>query len=239
MLAASATPAMPQAMRALARSALPSASERCSHALAAPPSARTQAATHSRIGPEPSCVAVFKDELVKMLPHDQDALRLSRQTFHFAEFLDQEGYEPPVLPGKALLHGHCHHKAIMKLDAEAALLRKMGLDLDIPDTGCCGMAGAFGFEKGDKYDVSVACGERVLLPAVRAAAADALIVTDGFSCREQIAQLTERRALHLAQVLQLALHDGPTGPARDYPETRHFEQQVGKPSRRWAVLSKS
>jgi hypothetical protein len=80
----------------------------------------------------------------------------------------------------------------------------MGLDVEHPDSGCCGMAGAFGFEKGEKYEISVRAGERVLLPKVREAAADTLIIADGFSCREQIAQSTNRRALHLAQVLRLA-----------------------------------
>ena len=80
----------------------------------------------------------------------------------------------------------------------------MGLDLDLPDAGCCGMAGAFGFEKAH-YDVSIACGERVLLPAVRAAARDTLLIADGFSCREQIRQTTDRVALHTAQVMKIAL----------------------------------
>ena len=91
------------------------------------------------VGLEPSCVAVFKDELVKMLPHDEDARRLSEQTFHFAEFLDEEGYEPPVLPGKALLHGHCHHKATGGISSEQKLLEAMLLEVEAPDSGCCGM----------------------------------------------------------------------------------------------------
>ena len=80
----------------------------------------------------------------------------------------------------------------------------MGIELSVPDTGCCGMAGPFGFD-AEKYEVAQAIGELVLLPAVRAAAPDTLIVTDGFSCREQILQSTGRRAYHLAEVLQLAL----------------------------------
>ena len=86
---------------------------------------------------------------------------------------------------------------------EEAVLRKMGITLDSPDSGCCGMAGAFGFEAG-KFPVSQAIGERVLLPAVRTALPDTLIVADGFSCREQIAQATGRRAMHLADVLKMA-----------------------------------
>jgi hypothetical protein len=104
------------------------------------------------------------------------------------------------------------------MDDEETVLRKMGLDLDILDSGCCGMAGSFGYERGDRYDVSIACGERVLLPAVRDAAKDTLIVANGFSCRGQIAQQTDRHALHLAQVLQMAMCEGSTGAAGAYPE---------------------
>jgi Fe-S oxidoreductase len=157
------------------------------------------------VGLEPSCVAVFKDELVKMLPHDQDALRLARQTFHFSEFLDEEGYEPPVLPGKALLHGHCHHKATGGISSEQKLLEAMQLEVEAPDSGCCGMAGSFGFE-ASHYDISMACGERVLLPEVRKAGPDTVLVADGFSCRTQIEQGgTGREAVHVAEVLQRAL----------------------------------
>ena len=118
-----------------------------------------------------------------------------------------EGYEPPHLRRAAVLHGHCHHKAIMGMTDEEAVLARLGLDVTVLDAGCCGMAGSFGFEK-DHFDVSIKCGERVLLPAVRAAARDTLIIADGFSCREQIAQTTDRHALHLAQVIQMALRGG-------------------------------
>jgi len=105
-----------------------------------------------------------------------------------------------------MLHGHCHHKAIAKLDDEEALLRSAGADVETLDSGCCGMAGSFGFE-AEHYDVSMKVGELVLLPAVRAAAADTVIVADGFSCREQIAQATSRHAVHVAQALQMALRN--------------------------------
>ena len=95
----------------------------------------------------------------------------------------------------------------MQLDAECAVLERLGLDVQALDAGCCGMAGAFGFERAH-YDISIKCGERVLLPAVRNATPETLIVADGFSCREQIAQTTGRRAMHLAEVLDLALGDG-------------------------------
>jgi Fe-S oxidoreductase len=155
---------------------------------------------------EPSCASVFRDELRNLFPMDQRATRLRNQTFLLSEFLEHHapGYEAPQLGRKVLLHGHCHHKSIMKLSDEESLLRKMGADLQSMDSGCCGMAGPFGFER-DKYAVSQAVGERVLLPAVRNAPADALIVSDGFSCREQILQATGRRALHLAEAMQLGL----------------------------------
>jgi len=156
---------------------------------------------------EPSCASVFRDELRNLFPEDARAERLRRQTFLLSEFLQHHvpGYQPPRLQQKLLLHGHCHHKAIMKMTDEEALLRRMGSDLKSLDAGCCGMAGPFGFAK-EKYAVSQAIGERVLLPAVRAAEPDTLIVSDGFSCREQIVQATGRKAMHLAEVLQRALH---------------------------------
>jgi FAD/FMN-containing dehydrogenase/Fe-S oxidoreductase len=179
------------------------------------------------VGLEPSCVAVFRDELRGLFPMDEDAKRLGDNVFTLAEFLEKKasGYRLPVLKRKALVHGHCHHTHIMKLNHEQSVLKKLGLDYEMLDSGCCGMAGSFGFE-ADKYDVSVAVGERVLLPAVRRANADTLIIADGFSCREQIAGLTDRGALHLAQVLQMALHEGPVGPEHAVPEADY--QPLGK-----------
>jgi Fe-S oxidoreductase len=155
---------------------------------------------------EPSCASVFRDELVNLFPDSELARRLSRQTLLLSEFLAREAPDfRPALGRAALLHGHCHHKSLIGLDEEEAILRRMGLELRVPETGCCGMAGAFGFERGERYDMAVKCGERVLLPAVRRTDDDTLIIADGFSCREQIAQGTERRALHLADVIRLAL----------------------------------
>src|SRR5579864_741683 len=178
------------------------------------------------VGLEPSCVAVFRDELVNLFPHDERALALSKQTFLLSEFLEQKlgpNSALPQLPRKALLHGHCHHKSIMKMTAEESLLRRLGIDFQSPAPGCCGMAGSFGFEH-DKYAVSAAIGELELLPAVRQAPADWLIIADGFSCREQITQLTGRHALHLAEVLQMAL---ASAPDRDdpFPESRLVRQR--------------
>jgi Fe-S oxidoreductase len=157
---------------------------------------------------EPSCASVFRDELVNLLPNDARAKKLRAQTFLISEFLDHHapGYKPNQLARRILVHGHCHHKALMKMTDEMSLLQKMGAEVRAPDAGCCGMAGAFGFEK-DKYDVSQAIGERVLLPAVRQESAETLIVADGFSCREQIRQATGRNAMHVAEVLHLAMNE--------------------------------
>jgi FAD/FMN-containing dehydrogenase/Fe-S oxidoreductase len=177
------------------------------------------------IGLEPSCVSVFRDELRNFFPHDEDAKRLYRQTYTLGEFLTKIEYQPPALHRKAVVHGHCHHKAIMHMDGENSILREMGLDYELLDSGCCGMAGAFGFEH-DKYAVSVKAGERVLLPAVRKAEKDTLIITDGFSCHEQVSQLTDRTPLHLSQVLQMALHEPATGSSGAYPEQRYMGQHT-------------
>jgi FAD/FMN-containing dehydrogenase/Fe-S oxidoreductase len=154
---------------------------------------------------EPSCASVFRDELRNLFPTDARARRLSHQTVLLSELLESGPltHEPPRLTGRVLLHGHCHQKALMKMGHAETVLRKMGLTVSVPDSGCCGMAGAFGFE-ADKFAISQAIGERVLLPAVRATSPDTLIVADGFSCREQIRQATGRRAMHLAEVLAVA-----------------------------------
>jgi FAD/FMN-containing dehydrogenase/Fe-S oxidoreductase len=158
------------------------------------------------VGLEPSCVAVFRDELCNLLPHDEDAKRLKQQTFTLAEFLEKEdNFQLPQLKIKAIVHGHCHHKAVMGMEAEKKLMKKIAPDFDLLDSGCCGMAGYFGYEKGSHYDVSIKAGERVLLPAVRNADESTIVVTDGFSCRQQIEQQTGRKSMHLAQLIQLAL----------------------------------
>ena len=156
---------------------------------------------------EPSCASVFRDELPNLLPRENNAERLKDQTFLLSEFLDSKApnFAPPRLQRKALLHGHCHQKALLGMEHDRSVLGKLGLEFHAPESGCCGMAGSFGFEAGDRYEVAARCGERALLPAVRDADDDTLIIADGFSCREQIRQSTAREALHTAQVLQLAL----------------------------------
>jgi len=152
---------------------------------------------------EPSCAAVFRDELPNLFPGDEDALRLSRQTHLLGAFLEREapGDPPWSRSGAALVQAHCHQQALFGTADDQKLLGRLGLDARLLDSGCCGMAGAFGFERGEHHAVSVQCAERVLAPEVRRAAADTLILADGFSCREQIRHLTGRRALHLAEVL--------------------------------------
>ncbi len=170
------------------------------------------------VGLEPSCLAVFRDELPNLLAGDMDAHRLAAQSFSLAELLDRRGYRPPELHRRALVQRHCHHGAVIGADADARLMSAMRLDVTTPDSGCCGMAGSFGYERGEKYEVSIACGERVILPEVRAAAEDTLVLADGFSCRSQIAHGSGRRALHLAEALALALRHGTEGPRGGRPE---------------------
>jgi FAD/FMN-containing dehydrogenase/Fe-S oxidoreductase len=164
---------------------------------------------------EPSCAATFKDELGKLLPHDDDAIRFGKQTFHLAELVDGLGLSPSPIAGKALLWGHCHHKATGGIGPEQQLLERLGLEVEQVTGGCCGLAGSWGFEAGH-YDVSMAAGDHALLPAVRGADRDTLVVADGFSCRTQIEHGAGRRALHVAEVLALAstgrLPDPPRAP---------------------------
>jgi len=153
---------------------------------------------------EPSCASVFKDELPELFPDDARAKRLREQVWLLADWVAAEapGFVADRLTGaQILLHGHCHHKAVFGGAAsEVALLRQAGAEVQETKAGCCGMAGPFGFE-ADKYEVSKAIANDGLLPAVRSAGPMTLVVADGFSCREQIAQLGGRQALHFAEVL--------------------------------------
>jgi FAD/FMN-containing dehydrogenase/Fe-S oxidoreductase len=158
------------------------------------------------IGLEPSCVAAFREELPNLFPDDDRARRLCAQTHTLSEFLIAHDYAPPKLRAHALVHGHCHHKSVLDFAAERQLLANMGLEVELPDSGCCGLAGSFGYERAH-YDISMAIGERVLLPAVRAQRDTSLVITDGFSCREQIRHGTGRTAYHVAEVLVAALYE--------------------------------
>jgi Fe-S oxidoreductase len=171
------------------------------------------------IGVEPSCLVAFRDELPNLLPDDEDARRLAQQSFLMSEFLvERKDWDPPKLHRKAVVHAHCHHKVIVGFESDRKLLERMELDFEILDSGCCGLAGSFGYEAGEKYEVAQKAGERVLLPAVRGATPDTLIITDGFSCRSQVDHNTDRRALHVAEVLRLAMREGSTGPSTRRPE---------------------
>jgi Fe-S oxidoreductase len=169
------------------------------------------------VGMEPSCLAVFKDELTKMLPHDDDAARLARNAYHFAEFFQTFGIEPPKLEGRALQWTHCHHRATGGSDPEQHLLEQMGLQVQSLTGGCCGLAGSWGFESG-KYEISMDCGEQALLPAVRDADQQTVVVADGFSCTTQIEDAgTGRRALHVAELMKLAREHGRYALAETQP----------------------
>jgi FAD/FMN-containing dehydrogenase/Fe-S oxidoreductase len=159
---------------------------------------------------EPSCEATFHDELLQLYPGDPRARRLDELACGLGAFVQSRRREfDSILAGRldspTVLHGHCHQKATVGLAADEAVLRSIGLEPAQPEPGCCGMAGAFGFERGERFELSQKIGERALLPAVRSAPEDALVIASGFSCREQIAQGSGRRALHLAEVLEQAL----------------------------------
>jgi len=161
------------------------------------------------VGLEPSCILTFRDELPALFPNNAHAQALRDRALLLDEFLAREGYVLPQskpLSRKAMLHGHCHQKAIAGLDSETALLAKInGLSVEVLDAGCCGMAGPFGYESGH-FAVSKACADRVLVPAIKKSDRDTIVISDGFSCRAQIRQFCpDRRPLHLAQVLQLAM----------------------------------
>ncbi|MGW7426297.1 FAD-binding and (Fe-S)-binding domain-containing protein [Streptomyces sp. NPDC054813] len=189
------------------------------------------------IGLEPSCTAVFRSDAPELLPDDEDVRRLARQTRTFAEQLVHhapDGWRPPALARQATVQTHCHQHAIMKFDADRALMDRARIDADVLDEGCCGLAGNFGFERGH-HEMSMKIGESGVLPAVREAAPSSLLLADGFSCRTQIEQgATGRRALHLAEALALGL-DGPL--PSDRPE--RLARRPAEPSgtARWATTA--
>lgn len=155
------------------------------------------------VGMEPSCLAVFKDELPKLHPFDDDADRLVRNSYHFGEFFAKFDIDVPTTSGaRALLWGHCHQRATGGVDGDRRVLEKMGIDVESVSGGCCGLAGSFGFEEG-KYQLSMDCGEQALFPAVRSDP-DAMVVANGFSCQTQLGDAGAASALHLGQVMAMA-----------------------------------
>ncbi|MGC1212386.1 MAG: FAD-binding and (Fe-S)-binding domain-containing protein [Micromonospora sp.] len=188
------------------------------------------------LGLEPSCTAVFRSDAHELLPGDEDVTRLREQTVTLAELLHDHspGWRPPQLPAHALIQTHCHQHAILGTGADQAVLSEAGVRAEFLDSGCCGLAGNFGFEQGH-YEVSEACAERVLLPAVRDAADTDVILADGFSCRTQVAQSASggRSAIHLAELLRAGLHGEPVAA---HPE-RRWGRRPEEPSRAARLLA--
>ncbi|MFA3872926.1 FAD-binding and (Fe-S)-binding domain-containing protein [Streptomyces sp. MMCC 100] len=171
------------------------------------------------VGLEPSCTAVFRADAAELLHKDPDIERLREQTRTLAELLVEraDDWQPPAVDARAVVQRHCHQYAVMGFDADRKLLERVGVDADVLDAGCCGLAGNFGFEKG-RYEVSMACAEAGLLPAVRDADDATLVLADGFSCRTQVEQASTGRApLHLAEVLAAGLRGQDTEPERPSP----------------------
>jgi FAD/FMN-containing dehydrogenase/Fe-S oxidoreductase len=162
------------------------------------------------VGLEPSCLLSLRDEYLYLLPGDERARAVADCALTFEELVaehavgDRLGWSRAAPPATVLLHDHCHQKALIGSTASRRALEAPGYSVEVLDAGCCGMAGAFGYER-EHYEVSMAMAERRLLPAVRAAAEETLIVANGTSCRQQILHATGRRALHPAQVLCSAL----------------------------------
>ncbi|MGB3684096.1 MAG: heterodisulfide reductase-related iron-sulfur binding cluster, partial [Rubrobacteraceae bacterium] len=175
---------------------------------------------------EPSCIATFRDELPNMMPHDEDAKRLTKNTLNLSEFLVQEAedFEFPKLDRRVLVHPHCQGKAIVGMAGEQQLMEKLGADYAVLDTACCGLAGSFGFED-EHYDLSMQIGEHKFYPTMRDAGKDTILAADGFSCKTQLGHGTDRGALHVAQVIKMAMDYGPEGPEGEYPE-RHYPDVV-------------
>jgi Fe-S oxidoreductase len=161
-------------------------------------------AGHLVVGLEPSCAAVFRSDAPELLPEDEDVARLCARFVTLAEALVDHAprsWRPAKLDRTAIVQAHCHQHAVLGFDADRKVMARAGIDAQRLDSGCCGLAGNFGFEAGH-YEVSMACAEQALLPAVRNAAPHTLVLADGFSCRTQIYHGTGRRALHLAEALR-------------------------------------
>ena len=158
------------------------------------------------VGLEPSCILTFRDELPSLFSEDPRAKSLASNSFLLDEFLAREApnFAPLELRSRIIVQGHCHQKALAGIGGEVALLSRVaGADLEVLDAGCCGMAGAFGYDR-DHFDVSKQIGARVLIPAIDNAPPDAIVVADGFSCRSQIRHFCpSRKPMHLAEVLNL------------------------------------
>jgi Fe-S oxidoreductase len=170
------------------------------------------------VGLEPSCTSVFRSDGVDLLAGDRRMERLRAATRTLAEVLDDaEGWTPPRMGRRAIVQTHCHQHAVLGTSADQRVMERAGIDATVLDSGCCGLAGNFGFEAGH-YDVSRAIGERVLLPAVRSVPDDTVVLADGFSCRTQVEQGdTGREPLHLAELLAAGIRGRPPTVVRPRP----------------------
>jgi len=173
------------------------------------------------VGLEPSCVSVFRDEMPNLLAGDEDAQRLCAQSKTLSELLLADAqWRPPRLNGKAVLHTHCHQK-VLDPEADLKILKAMGLEVEQPSLGCCGHAGSFGYEI-EHYPVSMQIAEQTLLPKIRNTSRDTLVVADGFSCRQQIKDGSNRWAMHPAEVIALGIETAGR-PAQLVPEGRYLD----------------
>jgi Fe-S oxidoreductase len=168
------------------------------------------------VGLEPACVSAFHDEVPALFPKDPRAAALKKQSMLFGEFIEAQNLPLPQLAGRALVQIHCHHHAVLQPDTEKKALARMGLDPQILPSGCCGMAGSFGFEAA-KYEISTTIAGRALLPALEKAEPGTMLLADGFSCREQIEQLSGRKTLHLAEAIAAGLGFAPEAEIRRAP----------------------
>ncbi|WP_197521085.1 hypothetical protein [Bradyrhizobium icense] len=163
---------------------------------------------------EPACISAFADELPNLFPGSEAAARLRGQASFFSDFLVKASDEDQIscrpLDRQVLVQVHCHHHAIVGYHSERQLLERLGIVVDVLPSGCCGMAGAFGFEQ-DKYELSMKLAERVLLPRVRTAPPDTIVLANGFSCREQIEQGAGVETMHVAELLSLAHRETNAG----------------------------
>jgi Fe-S oxidoreductase len=154
------------------------------------------------IGLEPACTSAFRDELPGLFAGHERAQKLAKKTVFLTEFIDQQCSDAhlPEISEVVLAQIHCHHHAVIKPTSEIAVLNRMKVNHEIMNSGCCGMAGSFGFER-KKYDISITAAERVMLPRIRQAPSDTRILANGFSCREQIEQCTGRPTVHVAELI--------------------------------------
>jgi Fe-S oxidoreductase len=167
------------------------------------------------VGLEPSCLLSMRDEYFSLLPDDERVKTVAAHCFTFEEFIAKlvENNEIASItptasaPTKAILHGHCHQKSLVGTKPSHRMLQALGFQVEEVDSGCCGMAGSFGYEK-EHFDISQKMAERRLMPAIRANSTNSVIVAAGTSCRHQIAHFTGQTALHPAEVLRNHLQKG-------------------------------